>query len=272
MTPCARFAFLAALPVACAAPSPPPPTAPAPPSAVAPDAGPPSYRSVHIDTIAPGKFPQFEAARREWVDVLRRANATDGRGLFVEVDGDHFYTLRPFAQFGGTAERARMIEESMKRVPKEAGDRYDRLCDTALVFPHTSEVWQIDDDLTYTPAVAAPTEATAACGTLVLDDVRPDPDSEERFSSATQAINKALAQAKYPLSRLAFRTVYGAGHFQTMVLAPSKEALDAAPSVETAVAGVLGAARARELLAQTGASVEKHATHPIVLRHDLTWP
>src|SRR5258708_7233674 len=47
----------------------------------------PRYRTVHIDTLAPGRAAEFEAARRDWVAVLHAAHATDHRGTYYEVDG-----------------------------------------------------------------------------------------------------------------------------------------------------------------------------------------
>jgi hypothetical protein len=260
---CGLLVSLLLLPASCAAP----PRAAAPPVADAPAV----YRSVHIDTLTPAKADVFEGARREWVDALKRANTSDGRGLFVQVEPDRFYTIRPFATFGSFDTRGAEIEKSLKRVPKEASDRYDR-GDAALAFPHASEIWKIDDELSYRPAEGALTEKAAACGAVIVDDVRPDPESSRRFDGALEEIHKALSRARYPLTRLVFNTVYGAGHVYTLVLAPSREAWSAAPDVEAAVASVLGAARARELVATAEGSVEKHETHAMVVRHDLTWP
>ncbi len=261
------LALAAALPLACAASVRP---APAPISAPAASVSPASYRSVHIDTIAPSMFAQFESARREWLAELHRANATDGRGVFLQVGANRFFTVRSFAKFGDFDTRGEAIERSLAAVPKAAGDRYDRLADGALVFPHTSEIWRVDADLSYAPEGAALTERTAACGRLVLEDVRPDPDASNRYWDATAETNRALAEAHYPLTRASFRTVYGAGHLVTMWLARSREELDAAPSVDAAVARVRGAARAAELAAACDASIVHRETEPIVVRHDLT--
>jgi hypothetical protein len=229
---------------------------------------------VHIDTLTPGTLPRFEAGRVAWVEALRRANVTDGRGVFLQVDGTRFYTLRPFATFASFDTRVDAINAALARVPKEAAERYDKDSDESLVFPHTSEIWKVDDELSFTPAQPerALSEATAAVGTLVLDDVRPDPASEERYWAARGEINKALAEARYPLTLRSFRCVYGAGHVATLVLAPSSEALEAAPAVADAVARVRGRARADELTAAIGSSVERTASHAFVVRHDLTWP
>jgi hypothetical protein len=240
--------------------------------ALAPTEGAGPYRSVHIDTLTPGTLPRFEQGRRAWVEELRRANVTDGRGVFLQVDGTRFYNLRPFATFASFDTRVDAINAALARVPKEAAEQYDKASDESLVFPHTSEIWKLDDDLSFTPASGGLTEAMAAVGTLVLDDVRPDPASEERYWGARGEINKALAEARYPLTLRSFRCVYGAGHLATLVLAPSREALEAAPALADAVARARGRARADELVAAVASSIVHTESHAVVVRHDLTWP
>lgn len=233
-------------------------------------AAPPAYRAVHIDTLAPDKVARFVAARRAWVDELRRAHATDGRGVFVQV-GDHtMYTIRAFGDFADFDRRGAAIERSLAAVPKAAADAYDLGADSSLVYPHTSEIWQVDPDLSYVPATGALTEGTATAGQLVLDDVRPDPATRDQYWDAIGEENRALAEARYPLTRLAFRTTFGAGHVITLWLAPSQAAFDAAPPVEAVVAGVRGAARAAALEAQIAGAIDHRAIAPIVVRHDLT--
>lgn len=230
------------------------------------------YRSVHIDTLAPDKVARFEAGRRAWVAELRRAGVTDGRGVFLQVDGDRFFNLRPFATFASFDTRVDAINADLARVPKEAAERYDKESDESLVFPHTSEIWKVDDDLSFTPAQGALTESTAAVGTLIIDAVRPDPASEDRYWKAHGEINRALAEAKYPLTLRAFRCLYGSGHLTTLVLAPSREALDAAPTIEAAVATVRGALRAADLTMAVQSATVWTAKHPLVVRHDMTFP
>jgi hypothetical protein len=236
----------------------------------APAAGPPAYRAVHIDTLAPDKVERFVAARRAWVAELARDHANDGRGVFVQV-GDHtMYTIRAFATFADFDTRGEAIERSMANVPEAASDAYDAGADSSLVFPHTSEVWQVDPALSYAPASGAVTEATAAVGRIVLDDVRPDPTSGDRYWGAVGDEDAALAEAHYPLTRLGFRTTFGAGHVITLWLAPSQAVLDGAPSVEQAVASVRGAERAAAIEAQLAGAIEHRTTEPVTVRHDLT--
>jgi hypothetical protein len=228
------------------------------------------YVAVHIDTVAPALFGQFVDARREWLGELRSRHATDGRGAFLQIGDATFYTLRHFTAFGDFDTRGEAIERSLAAVPKEAAERYDRLADTSLVYPHTSEIWARVADLGYAPASGALDERSACCGRLVIEDVRADPASEKTYSDATTAIASALAEARYLLTRVTYRTVFGAGHMFTLWLAPSREALDGSPGMLDAVATVRGAARAAELGAAIDSIVVHREAEPIVVRHDMT--
>lgn len=244
-----------------------------PPAAASPAATSASgkdYVAVHIDTVAPALFGQFVDARREWLGELRSHHATDGRGVFLQVGDAAFYTLRHFTSFGDFDTRGEAIERSLAAVPKEAGDRYDHLADTSLVYPHTSEIWVRVADLGYAPASGAVDERSACCGRLVIEDVRTDPASEKTYSDASSAVDVALAEAGYPLTRITYRTVFGAGHVFTLWLAPSREALDGSPGVLDSVAKVRGAVRATELGAAIDSTVVHRDVHAIVVRHDMT--
>jgi hypothetical protein len=230
----------------------------------------PRYRAVHIDTIQPGKLAQFEGARREWVAELLRDRATDGRGLFVQVGDSRFFTLRAFSRFGDFDTRGAAIERSLSAVPKAAAERYDELSDTALAFPHTSEIWTLEPELSYALEGSALTERAGACGRVEVEDVQADTDSEKRYEDAVKEINAALRAARYPLTRLTFTTRFGAGHVYTFWLARSPAELAAAPEIQAAVAAVKGAARASELAAAQKTSVVHAESWPIVVRHDLT--
>ena len=241
-------------------------------SACASKVGPPRYRVVHIDTLAPEKATQFEAARRAFVVELRRTGASDLRGRFFQVVGVGFLTLRTLARFGELDERGPAVARAMQGVPAEARERYDRLSDEALVFPHASEVWVVDEDLGYAPAGAALTETSAGAARLVIEETRPDTASEERYGAVWEEIKRALGKTRYPLARIAYRSVYGGGRLVTMWLAGSPGELAAAPTVEAALTGELGAARCAELLAAWDACVLRREMHELVPRPDLSSP
>jgi hypothetical protein len=230
---------------------------------------------VHIDTLSADKAAQFEGARRAWVDDLHRAQTTDGRGLFLQVDARagqpaRFYTLRPFARMADLDTRREAVAKALASVPKEAQKRYDRLSDESLVFPHASEIWEVDVDLAYAPQEGGLGEETAACARMLVEDVRPDPTSEDRYSKSWTDVKSALTEAHYPLTRLSFRCVYGNGHLVTLWLARSRQELDLAPTAEETVARVRGEARASELVSAVSASVERREAQIVTFRRDLS--
>jgi hypothetical protein len=240
------------------------------PRVAAPASAPDEYRAVHIDNLAPDKVAQFVDARRAWVAALDGAGASDGRGVFLLVGDHEMVTVRRFTRFEDFDTRGAAIDKSLAKVPKATADAYDKGSDTSLVFPHASEVWQLDRDISYVPATGALDEASAGAGRLVVDDVKPDPDDENRYWDAVKTEDDALAKARYPLTRLGFRTVFGAGHTTTLWLARSADERDHAPSVEAAVASILGAARAAGLEAQIAGATTHRDERTFEVRHDLT--
>lgn len=211
--------FLAILLAACAAPHAPPTT-------------PAKRYTVHIDTLQPDKATQFEEARRAWVATLREHHATDQRGRFYEVKGVGFVTLRPLGTFAELDGRAAARKSALGGVPPESLKRYDEQSDAVLAFPHTSEVWEIDDDLGYAPAANALDLATAGRIAMVVEEVRPDSASEAAYQRAWDARRRELIAAKYPLTRVTLRSVFGSGRLVTMWLAHSEAELAATPLPE----------------------------------------
>ncbi|HTJ47333.1 MAG TPA: hypothetical protein VL463_34780 [Kofleriaceae bacterium] len=225
-----------------------------------------TYAAVHIDVLAKDKVEQFVGARKAWVAAMDASGANDGRGVFLFV-GDHvMINVRRFSTWASFDTRGDAIDASLARVPKAASEAYDKGSDDSLVWPHASEVWELDKDL----SIGTLDEASADAGTIVWDDVKPDPADEDRYWKAVGEENAALAKAGYPLTRLGFRTRFGAGHVITLWLAASEAARDGAPSVEAAVASVVGEARAKALEADIAASIVHRDAQPFAVRHDLT--
>jgi hypothetical protein len=231
----------------------------------------PKYRVVHVDTLDPEKAASFMEARKDWVAELRRAGTSDRRGTFLEVDGRSFYTVRPLERFGDLDGRGAEIARALEKL-KEAQKRYDDKSDAALVYPHRNEIWRVDDDLGYAPATGALNETTAACGRMIIEEPRADPVSEKRYEDAWAETRRALVEARYPLTRVTFGSVFGAGKLVSLWLAPSPEALRNAETVDAAVARVRGEARAKELAEATQGALVGHETHEVVRRADLTSP
>ncbi|MFI5299001.1 MAG: hypothetical protein ACHREM_12970 [Polyangiales bacterium] len=226
------------------------------------------YVTVHIDTLLPDKAPQFMSARRAWVDELERAHAADHRGWFFEVPGERVLTMQPLARFadldGGKADR----ENALEKVPKAALEKYDRLCDESLAFPHTSEIWRVDADLSYAPADAGIDLVHAGAIRMTLDDVRADTASVSRYDDAWAQVKVALAAAHYPLTRVAFHTVYGSGRRASFWLAKTKAQLDAAPDLTKTI----GLETQAILDSAIAASVLRHEVRDVVPRMDLSSP
>jgi hypothetical protein len=191
--------------------------------------------AVHVDTLIPERAAAFEAARKEWIGELEKAATTDHRGRFFEGQG-RFLTLRPLARFADLDATSERRAQALTSVPKEASARYDQGSDTALAFPHTSEIWRSDDSLGYRPPEGALEIEDAGAIRMVTEDVRPDSASEDAHAAAWERAKAALSAQRYPLTRIAFRSVFGRGSIISFWLAPSAAALDAAPLPEAAVA------------------------------------
>ncbi len=229
----------------------------------------PRYYAVHIDHLAPGKAKQFEDARRAWVGVLAKHSTTDGRGWLLQLDPSTFYTLRPFDSFAQLDHRRELVTRALASVPAADAKEYDRLCDDALAPPHKSELWQVDEALSYTPATAAPTEETAGYAVVVFEELDPTP-AGEAYEQAWKPVVAALATAGHPITRLAFDSLYGDGRRITVWLARSKEDFDRAPTVEATAARILGREKSDALFKSIKGSVlktERFETRP---RRDLS--
>jgi hypothetical protein len=231
----------------------------------------PSYVTVHVDTLTPDRFAEFEDARREWVGVLRAAGATDQRGTFFEVAGIGFVTMRPFARFGELDPRGAERTRALAHVSADALERYTDRSDAALAFPHRSEIWQRDDDLGYAPAHGALDERTAGAIELVIEDVKADAASEREYDAVWTAMRDALARASFPLTRVTYGSVYGSGRVVTLWLASSAGVL-ASASLERALRDALGEQQAAALLARRDAVVLRVERHAARRRDDLSSP
>lgn len=243
------------------------------PPAVAPTNPPRMNRfTVHIDTLAPEKAAQFETARRDWVAVLRAHRATDLRGRFYEVRGVGFMTFRPLGSFGELDRRGSERKQALAAVPADKLAAYDRDSDSALAFPHASEIWEIDDDLAYAPPIGALDLATAGHIRMIVEETKPDTASEQAYQNAWNAAKQALVDARYPLTRVTLRSVFGAGRIVTCWLARSADELAAAPAVEAVIAQRLGEPRASELAAAREATVLRSEVRDVIPRPDLASP
>ena len=230
-----------------------------------------AYVTVHVDTLAPEHRAEFEAARREWVALLRGAHATDLRGTFYEVADVGFMTMRPLAKFADLDARGAERKRAVAAVPAEAMQRYDTRSDAVLAFPHHSEIWERDDDLAYAPPAGALDERTAGAIEMIVEDIKADSASESEYEATWREIRAALEAAHYPLTRITYETVFGSGRVVTLWLAPSPAAL-ATTSVEAALRTQLGDEKSAALLERYNAVVLHREQHQVIRRDDLSSP
>jgi hypothetical protein len=212
---------------------------------------------VHIDTLDPQKVQQFEGARLAWLQSLTKEGAADAwRGSYYAVDDHAFLSLRPLTRLGD-------LDPHAMGGPKpspEAVKAYNDLSDEGLVFPHFTQVWMADEELSYRPPSHAVALDGHGRGTWVLDAV--EPNRSEAYGQAWAEVHRALASIAYPVAHLCFASRVGDGRTSWLWLARDDASFESAPSFEVALENAVGAARAFELLkelAKAVAATESHA-------------
>lgn len=210
------------------------PQRPAPPAAPSLD-----LRAVHIDTIAPDKVHAFEAARRDWLTVLQARGATDERGYFIQAD-NVFFTLHRASSYAQLDDLRAKRRAALSVVPKEALAIYDAKSDACLVPPHSSEIWAHDAEDDYAAPGVGTDERSAGAVRVDIEELDPTPKSQG-YDDAWKDIKRALTNAKYPVSRVAFSSVYGSGKVVSLWFVAKGGDLDAAPTIDAAVRASLGA-------------------------------
>jgi hypothetical protein len=217
--------------------------------------------AVHVDTLAPDKIAQYEDARVRFVARLRARGLSDHRGLYLKIGSHTYYSVFTFARWCELDDVRQQRAATTKKLGADAVE-YDRLCDASLVFPHTSEIWTEEPALSYVPTGRRLTDAFE----VVIEDVAPTAD----YEAAWQPIAAALLQAKFPVERRAYFSAYGSGRVVSFWLAPSAAIARAAPTIEQALTGVVGEARARELLQAWHACVLASQTYAVEPRADMS--
>lgn len=227
------------------------------------------YRAVHIDTLDPRLQHVFEDARIQWLKVLADHHTTDGRGFFLQRDGNTLLTLRSFNSFTEydalRAFRA-AVGERIGPSGEKAGQQYD-LGDVAITSPHNSEVWSRSVESDYRAPGPALDEYTAGYMQMVVEQVRTDD-----HDAAWKDIRAALQVAKYPLSRISFFSMIGSGRTISLWLATDRAAFRSAGTPEEAVARVLGAAKASALFNRLNLASSDKQVSELVPRIELRSP
>lgn len=222
---------------------------------------PPNRLLVHVDTVDPPKLQQFENARAHFVALLRDQRKSDRRGLYLKIGENTFYSV---VTFGRWRELDAIGAERRKTNAQmgAAAAEYDRLSDDALVFPHASEIWSEEPALSYLPTGRRLTDAVE----LTIEDVKPTAD----YEAAWKPIAAALAQAKYPVERRSYFSSYGSGRVLSFWLAPSRAVRDTAPTIEQVLESVVGAERAKALVAAWRACVLQSQTFDVEAKPEMT--
>jgi hypothetical protein len=222
---------------------------------------PPMRVAAHLDTLAPEKVQQYEAARVRWVTALRAAHKSDRRGLYLKIGSNTYWSVVSFGAYR-ELDTLRVERGKINAQMGAAADEYTRLCDDSLIFPHASEIWSEEPALSYLPTGRRLTDAVQ----VVIEDVRPTAD----YEAAWKPIAAALAQAKYPLERRTYFAGYGSGRMLSFWLAPSAAVVKAAPTLQQALTGVVGEERAKALLAAWRACVLSSQTLDVEARPEMS--
>jgi len=219
---------------------------------------------VHVDRLAADRVQAFEAARLRFVDVLKQAGKSDHRGLFLKVGESTYYSI---VSFGAWQDLDRLQQERVraeKKLPRAALAQYDHDCDETLVFPHASEIWVEQPAVSYVPTGRRLPDAVQ----LVIEDVRPT--AEKTYEATWKEIAAALGRAQYPVERRSYFSQYGTGRMLSFWLAPSRAVMKAAPTLQQALVGVLGAEKANALLERWRASVHGSQTLEVEAKPELS--
>jgi hypothetical protein len=220
----------------------------------------------HLDHVRPERMAAFAEARRDWKAFLAQRGLPDAwGGTLLEIEGRGFYTLRPLETLDALI---------APRPPAPTDDtyvaaqrRYNTRSDEVLVFPHATQVWSRNDDLSYRPAAGAPTLSAACSGTLAFDSV--EPLAWAAYAQAWTRIHDALRRVSYPLTHVLLGSRYGDGRTVSIWIGTDAAAFRAAP-LEPALAKSLGEAAATELLAALRASTKATESAGLLCRPDLS--
>jgi hypothetical protein len=220
----------------------------------------------HLDHVRPEHMAAFAEARREWKGFLAQRGLPDAwGGTVLEVEGRGFYTLRPLETLDALVAPRPMAPTDDAYVAAQR--RYNTRSDEVLVFPHATQVWTRNDDLSYRPAADAPALSARCSGTLAFDSV--EPLAWGAYEQAWTRIHDALRRVSYPLTHVVLGSRYGDGRTVSIWIGTDAAAFRAAP-FEPALGKAVGAAAATELLAALRAATKTSDSAGLTCRPDLS--
>lgn len=230
------------------------------------------FRTVHVDTVAPGREGEFEQARLSWLAALAAKQTSDARGVFLQVGGHTYFTLRPFFEFADLDSRGKARTQALAQVDPALRKRYDDKTDATLVFPHRNEIWSIEPSLAYQGLAGATTECRAGAARLVIESLRTAPPFESQYQSIWNEMRDALRKVSYPLSRITYSSTFGDGRLFSFWLSRNREDLAKAPTIEAALREALGPEKASALMRRQADCLVGSETLDVIPRPDLSNP
>lgn len=221
---------------------------------------------VHLDHMRREHMKQYADARAEWVRFTSRRRLPDPwGGTVLEIEGQGFYTLRPFG-------RASDLATSKPQMPADAEyaaavQRYNERSDGVLIFPHTNQVWSRHAELYFLPKQNAPLLSGKCSGTLTFDSV--EPLLVDDYHAAWAKIHEALARIDHPATHAVFSMRYGDGRMVSIWIGSSAEAFRRL-SLNTALVDGASAMEAAQWLGTLRKATRASETHAITCRPDLS--
>jgi hypothetical protein len=225
---------------------------------------PPVRLAVHVDRLAADGVHAFEAARLRFVGALAHAGVSDHTGLYLKIGDSTYYSIVSFGKWRDLDRLAAERKRALARVDPAALHAYWHDSDENLVFPHAGEIWTEQAALSYLPTGRRLGDAVE----LVLEEVAPT--AEAAYEATWKQIARALGQARYPVERRTYFSSPGSGRMVSFWLAPSPAVATAAPTLQQALASVLGAARAAALLQRWHDCVLRAESFPVVAEPRLS--
>jgi len=227
------------------------------------------YAVVHVDHVSPGARAGFEDARRVWLGVLAAHHTTDGRGLFLQTGDGGFLSMVPLHHLAELDARRALGKAALADIDPADQHRYDDASDRRLAPPHRSEIWRFDAAESYGATDPMLALSKAAWGKMIVEELDPSPAGDD-YDRAWAEVREALAAAHYPLVKVAYASAYGTGNLVTFWLSSSQREFLDAPTMEAAVAGVLGRDASDALFARMRKVVTSSESIDVIPRLDLS--
>ncbi len=186
--------------------------------------------------------------------LLHDHHVSDGTGLYLKVGDSTYYSIVTFGAWRDLDVAREARRRALGKLDRAAVEQYWHDSDVALVFPHAGEIWSEQPTVSYVPTGRRLADAVR----VVIEEVAPT--AEDAYEAAWKEIAAALARARYPIERRCYLSTVGTGRLLSFWLAPSAAVMKAAPTLQQALTGAVGADQAEALLARWQKSVQSTQT------------